>query len=131
MRNESCTILGSPAEVILPKVEPPATLPPGALKCGLFSRSKKSPRVFTERQEARQRPVAFLFSGQGTQYPNMSRGLYETEPVFREQVDRRRIRAAFAQYLSPTLVERLAQSSKRLVLGGEDHARHGGTYRFL
>jgi len=39
---------------------------------------------------------------------------------FREQVDRRRIRAAFAQYLSPTLVERLAQSSKRLVLGGED-----------
>src|SRR5437660_10060003 len=44
MRSESCTILGSPAEVIFPKVEPPATLPPGALKCGLFSRSKKSPR---------------------------------------------------------------------------------------
>jgi len=39
---------------------------------------------------------------------------------FREQLDRRRIRAAFAQYLSPTLVERLAQSPKRLVLGGED-----------
>jgi adenylate cyclase len=39
---------------------------------------------------------------------------------FREQVDRRRIRSAFAQYLSPTLVERLAQSRKQLVLGGED-----------
>ncbi len=39
---------------------------------------------------------------------------------FREQLDRRRIRSAFAQYLSPTLVERLARSPKELVLGGED-----------
>lgn len=39
---------------------------------------------------------------------------------FREQMDRRRIRSAFAHYLSPTLVERLAQSRKQLVLGGED-----------
>jgi adenylate cyclase len=39
---------------------------------------------------------------------------------FREQLDRRRIRSAFAQYLSPTLVERLARSPKQLVLGGED-----------
>jgi adenylate cyclase len=39
---------------------------------------------------------------------------------FREQIDRRRIRSAFGQYLSPTLVERLAKSSKQLVLGGED-----------
>src|ERR1700730_12287073 len=38
----------------------------------------------------------------------------------REQLDRRRIRLAFGQYLSPTLVERLAKSSKELVLGGED-----------
>ena len=39
---------------------------------------------------------------------------------FREQLDRRRIRTAFAQYLSPTVVERLAKSAKQLVLGGED-----------
>jgi len=39
---------------------------------------------------------------------------------FREQLDRRRIRSAFAQYLSPTLVERLANSPNQLVLGGED-----------
>jgi len=38
---------------------------------------------------------------------------------FREELDRRRIRFAFAQYLSPTLVERLVQSPKQLVLGGE------------
>jgi len=34
------------------------------------------------------RPVAFLFSGQGTQYVNMALGLYRDEPVFREQADR-------------------------------------------
>ena len=39
---------------------------------------------------------------------------------FREQIDRQRIRSAFAQYLSPTLVERLAKSPEQLVLGGED-----------
>jgi adenylate cyclase len=39
---------------------------------------------------------------------------------FREQRERRRIRSAFAQYLSPTLVEQLAKSRKRLVLGGEE-----------
>ena len=37
----------------------------------------------------------------------------------REQKDRRRIRSAFSQYLSPALVEQLAQSPDKLVLGGE------------
>jgi adenylate cyclase len=36
-----------------------------------------------------------------------------------EQAQRRRIRAAFGQYMSPVLVERLAQSPEKLVLGGE------------
>jgi adenylate cyclase len=38
---------------------------------------------------------------------------------FREQKDRRRIRSAFGRYLSPALVEQLAHSPKKLVLGGE------------
>ena len=38
---------------------------------------------------------------------------------FSEQAQRRRIRSAFGQYLSPALVAQLAQSPDRLVLGGE------------
>jgi phthiocerol/phenolphthiocerol synthesis type-I polyketide synthase E len=34
------------------------------------------------------RSVAFLFPGLGDHYPNMARGLYEAEPVFRAEVDR-------------------------------------------
>jgi amino acid adenylation domain-containing protein len=31
--------------------------------------------------------IAFLFPGQGAQYPNMGRGLYDSEPAFRAEVD--------------------------------------------
>jgi len=39
---------------------------------------------------------------------------------FREQMQRRRIRFAFGQYLAPSLVEQLANSHEKLVLGGEE-----------
>jgi adenylate cyclase len=39
---------------------------------------------------------------------------------FREQLQRRRIRSAFGQYLSPSLVDQLAHSHETLTLGGED-----------
>ena len=38
----------------------------------------------------------------------------------REQTQRRQIRSAFGQYLSPALVEQLAQAPEKLVLGGEE-----------
>jgi acyl transferase domain-containing protein len=47
-------------------------------------------RVFTDTdtQEPRNRPVVFMFTGQGAQYVNMARDLYQFEPIFQEQVDR-------------------------------------------
>jgi acyl transferase domain-containing protein len=45
-------------------------------------------RVFTRFQEPAARSVVFMFPGQGAQYVNMGLGLYQTEPAFREQVDR-------------------------------------------
>jgi phthiocerol/phenolphthiocerol synthesis type-I polyketide synthase E len=44
-------------------------------------------RLETSVQETAERPLAFLFPGQGVQYAGMTAGLYREEPVFREQVD--------------------------------------------
>jgi acyl transferase domain-containing protein len=44
-------------------------------------------RVITAFSESRNQPVLYMFSGQGTQYPNMGRALYEREPTFRDCVD--------------------------------------------
>ncbi|RYZ41730.1 MAG: SDR family oxidoreductase [Myxococcaceae bacterium] len=44
-------------------------------------------RVFSGTAENTGRPVMFMFSGQGSQYVEMGKGLYETEPLFRAQVD--------------------------------------------
>ncbi|MBV9578635.1 MAG: type I polyketide synthase, partial [Chloroflexi bacterium] len=49
----------------------------------------RDPRAVVDASsESRERPVAFLFTGQGAQYVNMSRGLYASEPLFRAEVDR-------------------------------------------
>ncbi len=44
--------------------------------------------VSTAQVRDSQLDVVFLFPGQGTQYVNMGRGLYETEATFRTEVDR-------------------------------------------
>src|SRR6185369_17745949 len=45
-------------------------------------------RVLTQMQKPRSRGVVFMFSGQGAQRVNMGRGLYDSEPAFRDHVDR-------------------------------------------
>jgi adenylate cyclase len=56
-------------------------------------------------------------------YPLLSSLLIYVTLVFtnfvKEQAQRRQIRSAFGQYLSPALVEQLALSPEKLVLGGE------------
>ncbi len=46
-----------------------------------------SPRTLKAATPARPRRVAFLFPGQGAQYPDMGRDLYDREPVYRDAVD--------------------------------------------
>ncbi len=51
-------------------------------------RGEDAERVGTGAAERHDRPVTFLFPGQGAQYPGMGAGLYRDEPVFREELDR-------------------------------------------
>ncbi|NMF62565.1 polyketide synthase (plasmid) [Brasilonema octagenarum UFV-E1] len=44
-------------------------------------------RVYTQFQESSDRPVVFMFTGQGAQYVNMTREIYQSEPTFRQECD--------------------------------------------
>ncbi|GBE93211.1 beta-ketoacyl synthase [Nostoc cycadae WK-1] len=49
--------------------------------------SPDSPEVFTNYQKSGHSPVVFMFPGQGSQYVDMGKELYESQPEFREQID--------------------------------------------
>ncbi|NES77481.1 MULTISPECIES: type I polyketide synthase [unclassified Okeania] len=50
--------------------------------------TKDPQRIFSNFNESNNSPVVFMFTGQGAQYVNMAREIYETEEVFREEYDR-------------------------------------------
>src|SRR5262249_512880 len=56
-----------------------------------------SQNVFSYTQKPTSRSVIFMFPGGGAQYVNMAAGLYNAEPVFREELDR------CAQLLNPEM----------------------------
>jgi amino acid adenylation domain-containing protein len=56
--------------------------------CVAVLRSLDRSRLFTSFAEERSnRPIAFMFAGQGTQHVNMGLELYQSQAVFRQQVD--------------------------------------------
>ncbi|SFO40865.1 type I polyketide synthase [Nitrosospira briensis] len=50
--------------------------------------TRSADRFITGQVTSENRPVAFLFPGQGAQYVDMARDLYQDEPVFRREFDR-------------------------------------------
>jgi acyl transferase domain-containing protein/acyl carrier protein len=73
-------------------------------------------RAFTAVEGIVNRPVAFMFPGQGAQYPNMGRALYENEPVFRSCVDR----------CSELLASHLHLDLRRLLYPAPEQSEQGG-----
>ena len=63
---------------------------------------RDSASVYTRAYEEGDRQVAFLFPGQGTQYLGMGEGLYRSERVFREVIDK------CSDILEPTLGLRIS-----------------------
>lgn len=59
-----------------------------------------------------ERPVVFMFPGGGAQYPNMGRGIYESESAYRDAIDE--CAELFKRYLGLDLRELMYPAAERL-----------------
>jgi len=75
-------------------------------------------RVATGSQGAAPPAVVFLFPGQGAQHPGMARELYESEPLFRAEVDR-------CLELLDLLDRGLGETVRRVLLAAPDDGEAG------
>ncbi|HLO85985.1 MAG TPA: beta-ketoacyl synthase N-terminal-like domain-containing protein [Nostocaceae cyanobacterium] len=58
-------------------------------KLRAFTSGKETDGLFTSQlTNCKRQKIAFLFTGQGSQYIEMGRQLYNTEPIFRQTIDR-------------------------------------------
>ncbi|HKI06704.1 MAG TPA: amino acid adenylation domain-containing protein [Thermoanaerobaculia bacterium] len=59
----------------------------GAEEAASALEARDPERVLSRLADGSRRPVVFLFPGQGSQYPGMGGGLYESEPAYRNALD--------------------------------------------
>ncbi|MBI4613167.1 MAG: acyltransferase domain-containing protein, partial [Planctomycetes bacterium] len=75
-----------------------------------FSRGETRPGLVSAAvQPGLERRIAFVFSGQGSQWPGMARALFEREPAFREAIERCEI--AFRSHVEFSLRSALMEGS--------------------
>ncbi len=80
----------------------------------LFARNETSHTIFSGQFDPNRSPeVVFLFTGQGAQYVDMGRKLYEAEPIFRESLDQ--AAAILDEYLPTPLLDVLFSTDSSLI----------------
>ncbi|OJJ26222.1 hypothetical protein BI308_07420 [Roseofilum reptotaenium AO1-A] len=79
-----------------------------------FLQNHERTGVVRGKAESQEKEIAFLFTGQGSQYVDMGRQLYETQPLFRESLDQ--CNEILKEYLEIPLLEVIySQSSASLL----------------
>ena len=78
-------------------------------KLANFAAGKSSKEIIYNEIEVKSDRIAYLFTGQGSQYANMGVGLYKTQPAFKAAVDR--CAKLLEPYLDRSLLEIFRSSS--------------------